>query len=921
MTRNKSRKIFGSLLVIISIIVMSIPTGSLMADDSKTSDFQLNGSLLVKYTGTATTVSVPDTVKTIGQEAFANNSNMTTLKLPKNLETIEYAAFTGCNNLTKVTIPDTVETIGAAAFCNCTSLKEVSIGKKVNKLGTGVFTGDGLLSTVSLSGNDSFICDDGVIYDKSKETIYEVLQGRTKSTYEMPYTVKSIMPYSFYGCSKIGEVVLSPYLTEIPPYAFSFCYGLKNITIPYSVNLIDIKAFENCVNLENVTINENVSYIADSAFDGCGKLTFITSPNSYAAKWFENFDKSNVLNIDFVDNTVSKDTSGNNSSGLSGNDEPVWQTVKVETPIEGQIGETVIVGRQAVFFIDNTVPSVKGTTSHISSTNPNAVNSTQDVSGTEYVLPDNWNISDALTMETNGKGLNLPKFTVIDGLIASKAFYNDSSMTSYEIGEDITSIGDFSFARSGLTSITIPKGVTHIGYGAFYHCDNLATILIPDTVTEIEPAAFSKTRMMENWLKYGDGNFMVVGDGILIAYRGSDSKVVIPDDVKTIGPECFMNHSEIQEIELPDSVVTISEDAFSGCSNLFRVTGGNSLECIEDRAFDNCPIKTVRIQASVTKIGLSSYNEENVNLQDSEKVAVFMGNDIPTLSFNKTATRLYNDDYRKDALSGINVAIINDETIIRTGTVLDREYSGFSGLICVISEENNEYFNGKLKIVDCTLTQDEANSISIPKTVYIYGKGYNFDEEELTSVLSMAMEGQYNPTVKSDEAFSIPGLDEKYVLNIKRDGIKDESVISAYSRIYAEDIPANLTTYTISMYEDTREIPITKLGTDELPVTIILPDNVPTSNLHVICVDSDGQLEDLPYSIVDNDGLSVSFKISHTGKYGLYAFNSSSVSKFNLDPTPDTGDKIHPKWYLGVGLMALGLALILYKKREKVISL
>lgn len=903
---------------------MSIPTRDLMADDAKISDFQLNGSLLVKYTGTATTVSVPDTVKTIGQEAFANNANLTTLNLPKSLENIEYAAFNGCNNLTKVVIPDSVESIGAAAFCNCTSLKEASIGKNVKKMGTGVFTGDPLISTVSLSGNDYFICDDGVIYDKNKETIYEVLQGRNKSTYVMPNSIRNIMPYSFYGCSKIEDIQLSPYLTEIPPYSFSFCYGLKSIVIPYSVNLIDIKAFENCVNLGDVTINENVSYIADSAFDGCGKLKFITSPNSYAAKWFESFDKSNVLNIDLIDNSNIKDQSGNSVNAY---EEPKWETVKVNVPIEGQIGEAVIVGRQAVFFIDNTVPTVKGTTSYIATANNNAytndsvINSNElnSESGNDALTLNEWNISDALKTETNGKGLNLPKFTVIDGKIASKAFYGDKDMTSYEIGEDISELGDFSFARSGLTSIEIPRTVTHIGYGAFYHCDDLSKILIPDTVTEIEPAAFNKTRMLDNWFLYGESDFYVAGDGILIAYKGNDSKVIIPESVKSIGPECFKDHYEITEVEIPDSVTRVCEDAFCGCINLFNVSGGTSLEVIEDRAFYNCPIKTVRIPASIKKIGLASFNLSGTSLNDSEKTAVFLGDEIPTLSFNKTATRLYNSDYRVDALADVKVAIINDETIPRVGTILDREISGFSGLICTIASDNNEYFNGTLKIVDCTLTQDEANSITIPGTVYIFGKGYNLMEDELTSVLKMAMEGQFNPTEKSDSAFNIPGLDERFVLNIRKESSVDPLLKDAYLRIYADDIPGNMTSYSIQLYEDTREIPITKIGNDELLVTILLPDNVPTSNLHVVCIDEDGQLEDLPYTIVDNNGLSVSFNISHTGKYGLYSYNSSSVSKFKLDDTPDTGDYIHPKWFLGVGLFALGLAMLMYKKKEKLV--
>ncbi|MBQ9863685.1 MAG: hypothetical protein IJM28_07230, partial [Lachnospiraceae bacterium] len=89
---------------------------------------------------------------------------------------------------------------------------------------------------------------------------------------------------------------------------------------------------------------------------------------------------------------------------------------------------------------------------------------------------------------------------------------------------------------------------------------------------------------------------------------------------------------------------------------------------------------------------------------------------------------------------------------------------------------------------------------------------------------------------------------------------------------------------------------------------------------HVICIDEYDQLEDLPFKVQELDGkLSVQFDISHTGYYGLYSFNSTAVSKYNLDVSPDTGDRIHPKWFLAVGLLALGLVMILIKGKEKAI--
>ena len=121
------------------------------------------------------------------------------------------------------------------------------------------------------------------------------------------------------------------------------------------------------------------------------------------------------------------------------------------------------------------------------------------------------------------------------------------------------------------------------------------------------------------------------------------------------------------------------------------------------------------------------------------------------------------------------------------------------------------------------------------------------------------------------------------------------------------------------MTEADSGVRITKFGKQTYPITITLPDNMPTSNLHVICIDEYEQLEDLPFTVKESDGkLSIEFNNSHTGYYGLYSFNSTAVSKYNLDVSPDTGDPINPKWFLAIGLFALGLALILIKGKDRV---
>lgn len=921
MIKKAVLKVLGALLIISALVVFLVPSEPTDADTASTTDFQLNGTTLVKYVGTAITVSIPDTVKVIGEEAFLDNAAVYSVVIPDSVEEISYAAFSGCSNLTSVKIPDSVETIGTAAFCNCSSLNEVTIGSGLRKLGTGVFTGCTSLSDVKFK-TDRFVCDNGVILDDEKDKLYQVLPGKNNAAYSMPNTVTQIAPYAFYGCSSLNSVTLSPYLEEITAYAFSNCNGLKSVMIPYSVNNIDAKAFENCVNLSDVEITESVSFIHDTAFDGCPRLNIEAPTFSYAYKWFQKQDRSDVSVIDSEDNIYTGDT-GVSASDISNNDnttgtndnsdskqphetspKDLEDVMDFYVSSEGLIGETIVVGRKAVVFINNTKQTV--------------VNGNRVITDYSDYVPET--VTDQMTEDTNGKGANIPKFAIIGDKIANKAFYGEYEMTSYDIPGEVKAIGDFAFSRSGLTSVIIPEGVTDIGYGAFYHCDDLSEVSIPQSVTNIEPAAFSKTKYLDNWKRFGSGDYLIVGDGILLAYRGADSKIKIPEGIKQIGPEAFTGHMGITDVSLPDSVVRICENAFSDCSNLTSVTGGMNLSVIEDRAFDGCPIETVRIVDSVSEIGVGAFDLNNTVAVDENKAVVFLGNALPKVSINATSTRLANEEYRKDALSGVKVAIVNNENIVTEGTILDRNMLGFSGLICTIVSENDDYHNGTLKIVGCTLTKEEAEQFVIPNTMIIFGKGYNFDEAELSSILSAAREGGFEDSEDREiNPARFSGSDKTYDLNIVFDNNADSSIKDAYKRVYGEDAPGNLTTFDIKVSEPDNGVELTKFGQQMLLVPLKLPTKVPMNNIHVICVDDNHQLEDLSYKMVDMDGtLAVSFEISHTGKYGIYSYNSGApVSQEGLDETPDTGvdDVSLPKLLLSIGLFSAGLALLLYKKR------
>ena len=474
-------KVIGALLLVTAILVTQIPT--IETGAAPNSDFQIDKTKLVKYTGTATSVSIPDTIKTIGAEAFAGNTNLTSISIGKNVTEIEYGAFKDCSYLSNVSLPDSLITLGNAVFSNNTSLKKIVLPKNLKNLGSGVFAGCDNLTTIEVAkDNPNFIFEKNALYDKEKTILYCFTEGAKSTSYSMPDSVVDVDEYAFWGNDSLKEILFSTNLKEIPAFAFSNCRNLLAVSIPYSVKSIDSKAFENCINLQKVMLPASVSYIHTTAFDGCPKLVISSDSGSVAHTFYENWkitnqtevsseNEKNDTVVDSGGNTyivgsngkLEKVESGSNAATSSGSNSALNDPSNVDyvpqfDPItiqeEGILGKTMIVGSNAVVIMDSPQMNiVDGIT-------------TEEIPGDKE--PDN-----TTQIADNRKEDTLPEEAIIDNHITNYAYYGDTDLYTYTIPSNITQIGDFAFARSNLKSINIPKGVTTIGYAAFYHCDNL----------------------------------------------------------------------------------------------------------------------------------------------------------------------------------------------------------------------------------------------------------------------------------------------------------------------------------------------------------------------------------------------------------------------------------------------------------------
>lgn len=414
-------------LAVTALILTHLPVSEADAAASA-SDFQTQGSTLVKYRGTEERVTIPDTVEVVGESAFENNQKVQFVVIPK--------------------------------------------------------------------------------------------------------SVKRLDAYVFWGCNNLEEVVLGKGLTAVDEYSFAGCTGLKQITIPENIQSIDAQAFAGCVNLTDIYIPATVTGIAEDAFLNCDNVTIHADEGSVAAQFAQKLAEQKNRDPLVTAAPVQTPTAVSRPD-TQATTEPVSTATPapVATPVPGNVlGSTIIVGNHALVMVHPGEEKVQQ-----GYTEPEAGQETGE--------------EQDITAETE------------NGKIPEWMYYRNQSVSAVTIPEGTTEIGRFSFSRSSLRTVTIPEGVTVIDYAAFYHCDNLDNVILPDTVNTVGAKAFTHTGWMDDFEENSMDDFLISGD-ILVAYKGNLPEVVIPDGVRVIAEEAFRNHTELKKVHLPASVTDIGNDAF-----------------------------------------------------------------------------------------------------------------------------------------------------------------------------------------------------------------------------------------------------------------------------------------------------------------------------------------------------------------------
>ena len=481
--------------------------------------FNKDKTILVQYpAGKQGAYTIPQSVKTIGREAFYYGSRLTSIEIPGSVTRIDTYAFLYCASLQSITCKAVVPpSLGSYVFENVDKsiplyVREGSIDayKAANQwkefANIQPYICESIIGTCGAEG-------DNLTWSLDCDGVLTISGSGAMADYEW-----DTAPWVSYA-DVIQEVIIEQGVSTIGDYAFAYCGNLKSVVIPNSVTSIGESAFDSCSSLTSVNIPNSVTSIGFGAFLLCSSLTEITIPE----------------NIETIHGWVFQ--------GCSGLKKVQWNAKHYEVPEYGYLMFGHL-GNIVEFVFGDKVENI-------------AENLCQGLSGlTSIYIPN----------------------SVIN--IGEGAFSGCSGLTTITIPSSVTSIGEGAFSGcSGLTSIIvesrndkydsrencnaiietatntliagcsntiIPNSVKSIGRAAFSVCSNLTSITIPNSVTSIGVWAFNRCSSL--------------------------TSVTIPNNVTSIGDVTFYGCSSLKSVEIPSSVTSVGQYAFASCSSLTTLT-------------------------------------------------------------------------------------------------------------------------------------------------------------------------------------------------------------------------------------------------------------------------------------------------------------------------------------------------------------
>jgi len=605
--------------------------------------------------------------------------------------------------ISSVTVPEGVTEISQNAFLYSSNVSEINLPSSLSSIGMQAFYYSQKLEAINVdAGNSYFSSQDGVLYDKNKTTlIYYPYNKKDVSSFSVPEGVTTVENYAFE--SGVNEITLpstvdtvnsssfnswihhitvansNPNFVSIDGSVFSkdmtqFVYHYYTEEDTYTVpdGVTDIgKVLRNC-SYSTIIFPEGITTIANNSLRDSNNLEEIYLPSTIET--IEQYAFANCGALTTV-----------NFAGTASQ----WDSIEIS-----QFGNDAILN--AKILCSDGTPSVPVEPTWAYENNTLTV--TYDGKMCDYS-----HSSRAPWFSDSGR--YSAESIVFEGnpvTIGKYAFYYFYCVKKIAIPEGITTIGESAFESCALKEIALPTSLQSIRENAFRD-NNIESVYYAGSEEEWNKIngidqllnaeiIFNQSGFPVDSLEweFADGILTISGSGNMPDYdtysnivpwndnKNEITKVVVTGSFKNIGGNAFSDLSSLEEVVLSESIKKIGYEAFKGCSSLKNITIPQKVTTIESYAFSGCSaLETITISEGVTNIDYNCF-EDCVSLS--------------TVTLPQTLSLSNNIFPNCTSLTEIKVAEGNTNLWVEDGVLFGKNYDDSATLLCYPAGKTTESY-------------------------------------------------------------------------------------------------------------------------------------------------------------------------------------------------------------------------------------
>ena len=547
----------------------------------------------------------------------------------------------------------------------------------------------------------------------------------------------------------------------------AFCDNkkIKNVIIPGNVKEIGDRAFDGCKNLESITLQDGLEKIGEHAFSYTN-LKSIVIPKTVKTMGRLIFLKSHIESIDFTEGTydINGDIIGIEDQLTSIKISKNNERYQVVDNVLYEKGKNTLcycpAGRNKDLVVPDGIEQIGFSAfwncGNIKITFPNSVKTIGDRAFLEskfesIILPENLEEigSEAFCYSSGLKQITIPAKTKE---IGTSAFGSCTALETINVasgnpvfqakdgvlyGKEYGATVLINCPAGKKGEVTILDGTIAIRPRAFYECENITSINMPDSVRDIENEAF---RFCYSLMRIRFSNRLESIYPEAFSNCAALRQVVLPDSVNYIGSGSFRYCYDLADVVISEQVSEIPENAFGTCSKLSSVTIPNGVSKIADNAFAGCKKLTIYCNAGSAAEKYAKDKNINSKVTDERKEQNILADNI-----EKTVGDSVFQIEAKTTGDGVLSYVSEDTDIINVSETGQATITGAGTTNVVIMASATENYKAAERVISVTVKKGENGQKRTQKITYSY------QEEEDIFYLNAKTDGDGQLSYQSED--------------------------------------------------------------------------------------------------------------------------------------------------------------------------